>query len=71
MIQIIGFMGAAYIFTRMFTAFLRSYPNDDKATAGVIKVLSLLTALFAGFCGFWLLVYGTELDPAKLAERFK
>ena len=69
MIQIIGLMGAAYIFTRMFIEFIRNHPGESKSTDFIIKALALLTAFFAAACAFFLLVQGTDLDPAKILGR--
>jgi len=46
----LSIMVGAYIFTRMFAAGIRNYPNDDKFTSNVIKILSLITALVAAAC---------------------
>lgn len=69
MIQVIGLMGAAYIFTRMFIIFIQNHPNESKSTDFIIKALALLTALFAVFCAFLLTVQGTSLDPNKIFNR--
>jgi Na+/proline symporter len=65
MIQIIGLMAAAYVFTRMLIFSLREYPNETKSTRAIIHIMAILTALFAVACAFLLLVQGTDLDPTK------
>jgi len=66
MIQVIGLMGAAYVFSRMLIFSMRKYPNEDRLTETIIHVVAILTALFALGCAFMLLFQGTDLDPTKI-----
>jgi hypothetical protein len=63
MIQIIGLMVGAYVFTRMVTAGIREYPNDSNSTKSIIRVLSILAAIFAALCSIWLIV-GPSVNQA-------
>jgi hypothetical protein len=50
----------AYTFTRLFTAGIRNYPNDDKFTNIIIRVLSILVAILIAGCTIMIFIQGTE-----------
>jgi hypothetical protein len=60
MLIYLSVMVGGYIFTRMLTAGIRDYPNEDKFTKGVVRVLSILTALLALGCTAMIAIQGFE-----------
>jgi len=60
MLIYLSVMVGAYIFTRMFTAGIRAYPNDDKSTITIIRMLSIASAVVALGCTALIVLQGID-----------